>query len=152
MAVMSTKRELQAAEDTGWTEFNGLIESMTPAQMEEVGYFPEGWSAKDLLAHIGSWQAETGQVLEQMRMGTFRDEPLEVDKLNAYFFEANHDLPLSVVRAEMFSARNRMLLEWNLLPGVMPLAEEWFVESGAAHYAEHGDRLRAWVEELRARS
>ena len=44
----------------------GLIESLTPAQMEEPGYFSEGWSVKDLMAHIGSWQAEAGQVLVEL--------------------------------------------------------------------------------------
>jgi Mycothiol maleylpyruvate isomerase N-terminal domain len=151
MAAMATKRELAASEDAGWTEFDGLLESLTPAQMEEPGYFPEGWSVKDLMAHIGSWQAEAGQVLEQIRMGTFRDEPIDVDEMNAFFFKANHDLPLSVVRAEMHSARNRMLLEWNLPPEVTPEAEEWFLESGPQHYEEHMERLRDWVKELQAR-
>jgi hypothetical protein len=151
MAAMATKRELLAAEDAGWVELNGLIESLTPAQMEEPGYFSEGWSVKDLMAHIGSWQAEAGQILEQIRMGTFRDDPVDVDKLNAFFYEANHDLPLSVVRAEMFSSRNRMLSEWSKLPEVTPKAEEWFVESGPEHYAEHLERLREWVQELGAR-
>jgi hypothetical protein len=151
MAAMTTKRELQASEDVGWVELNGLIESLTPAQMEEPGYFPEGWSVKDLMAHIGSWQAEAGQVLEQIRMGTFRDEPVDVDKMNAFFIEANKDLPLSVVRAEMFSARNRMLSELGTLPEITPQAEEWFVESGAEHYVEHIDRLRQWAQELQDR-
>lgn len=152
MSVMATRRELQVGEDAGWSEFNGLIESLMPAQMEEPGYFPEGWSVKDLMGHIGSWQAEAGQVLEQIRMDTFRDDPVDLDKMNAFFFEANHDLPLSVVRAEMFSARNRMLREWSLLTEITPQAEEWFVESGPEHYAEHGGRLREWVQELLRRS
>jgi len=70
---------------------------------------------------------------------------VDVDELNRYFYEANHDLPLSVVRAEMFSSRNRMLREWSLLPEITPKAEEWFVESGPEHYAEHSERLREWV-------
>jgi hypothetical protein len=152
MVGVPTKRELQAEEDRAWTGFHGLIESLTPAQMEQSGYFPEGWSVKDLMAHIGSWQAEAGQILEQIRMGTFRgDDDLDVDQLNAAFLEANHDLPLPIVRAEMYAARNRMLTEWSLLPEVTPKAEEWFVESGTGHYGEHGDRLRSWVEELRPR-
>jgi hypothetical protein len=151
MATMATKRELQVDEDRGWIEFNGMVESLTPSQLEEAGYFPEGWTVKDLMGHICSWQAEAGQVLEQIRMGTFRDDPVDLDKMNAMFYEANRDLPLSVVRAEMFSARNRMLREWNLLPEITPKAEEWFVESGAAHYAEHGERLREWSAELQAR-
>ena len=151
MMTMATKRELLSADDAGWNEFNGLVESLTPAQMEMPGYFPEGWSVKDLITHVGSWQAEAGQVLEQIRMGTFGGDPVDVEKLNALFLEANRDLPLSVARAEMYSAHTRMLTEWNLLPEVTPKAEEWFVESGPQHYEEHVGRLREWVGELQAR-
>jgi hypothetical protein len=146
-----TKRELAAAEDRAFLEFDGLLESLTPAQMEEPGYFPEGWSAKDLMAHIGSWQAEAGMVLQQIRNGTFRDEPVDVDEYNRRFYETNADVPLSVVRAEYHAARTRMLTEWNPLPEITPKALEWFVESGEEHYAEHLPRLREWVEELRSR-
>lgn len=151
MGAVSTKRELLAAEDVGWMTFLDLVESLTADQMEEPRYYPEGWSVKDLIAHIGSWQAETVQVLEQMRMETYARHRIHVDALNEQFFEANKDLPLSVVRAECWSARNRMLEELNALPEVTPDAEEWFVESGLNHYAEHVDRLRKWVGELTAR-
>jgi GTPase len=148
---MAIKRKWLAAEDRGWTEYHELIDSLTPQQMEQPGYFPEGWSVKDLMAHIASWQAETVQVLEQIRMGTFERQPVDVDAMNERFYEANKDLPLSVVRAESWAARIRMLEEWDALPEVTPEAEEWFVESGPNHYAEHIDRLREWVKELTAR-
>lgn len=143
------KREMARAEDLGWIEVNGLIESLTPAHMEEKGYFP-GWSAKDLVGHLGAWMAEAGVYLERIRMGTYRPEHRDVDEMNARFFEAMKDQPLSVVRAECWSSRNRMLREWDLLPEVTTAAEEWFDGSGPAHYDEHTPRLREWVEELRA--
>jgi len=148
---MASKRDLLAAEDVAWTEFLGLVESLTAEQMQEPGYFAEGWSVKDLLGHIGGWQAETVQVLEQIRMGTYTPQRVDVDAFNLVFYKANRDLPLPVVRAESWSARNRMLEEWNALPELVPDAEEWFVESGSGHYAEHVERLRTWVSELSAR-
>ncbi len=148
---MATKREHLAAEDAGWIEFIDLIERLTNEQIEEPGYYPEGWSAKDLLAHIGSWQAEAVQVLEQIHMGTFAQQRIDVEQMNEQFYQANKDLPLSVVRVECWSARNRMLEEFNALPEVTVEAEEWFVECGPMHYAEHVDRLREWVGELSAR-
>ena len=149
-AAMATKRELLRSEDAGWSELIGLIESLSPAEMEQPGYYPEGWSVKDLMAHIGSWQAEAGQILQQIRMGTYRGRPVDVDGMNKRFYEANKDLPLSVVRAELWAARNRMLSEWSDLPEVNLEAEEWFVESGPEHYEEHLPRLREWVKELRS--
>lgn len=151
MGPMATKRELLGAEDAGWNEFLDLVESLTAEQTEEPGYVPEGWSVKDLIAHIGSWQAETVQVLEQIRMETFVRQRVDIDAMNEQFYQSNKDLPLSVVRAECWSARNRMLEEFNALPEVTADAEEWFVEAGSNHYAEHHERLREWVGELAAR-
>jgi hypothetical protein len=41
-----------------------------------------------------------------------------------------------------------MLREWNALPTVTDLADEWFRESGEEHYAEDLPRLGQWVREL----
>ncbi len=148
---MTTKHELQAAEDAAWAELHELLESLTPEQQQAPGYTEDGWSVKDLMAHIGAWQAEAEQVLQQMRMGTYEKRRLDIDAMNARFVEANRDLPLPVVKSEMYSARTKMITELNALPEITPAAESWFVESGERHYREHADRLREWVEELRRR-
>ena len=66
-----------AEEERLWIELHGLVDSLPPDEVIEPGYFEEGWSAKDLVAHIGSWLAEAGIVLEQIRFGTFRPEEIE---------------------------------------------------------------------------
>jgi hypothetical protein len=148
---MASKRELQGAEDAAWEELLDVVESFTPRQLEEPGYYEEGWSAKDLLAHIGCWQAEAGLVLMQIHMGTFNPGNIDVEALNRQFYESNKDLPLSVVRAECWAARTRMITALNALAEVTKDAEEWFVESGTVHYQEHLPRLRAWLDEVRSR-
>src|SRR5262249_13708859 len=145
---VTTKAELLAAEDAGWSEFRRILTSLSPDQIELTGYFAEGWSVKDLIGHIGAWAAEAHCVLEQIRNDTFEDAPVDVDALNRRFFDANRDLPLPVVQAEAWAARTRMLTELWGLAEVTPRAESWFVESGAEHYAEHLPRLRAWAAEL----
>jgi len=150
MAAVATKRELIAAEDAAWMPFNELIESLSAPQIEEPGY-NETWSVKDLMAHLACWQAEAVRMLEQIRMGTYTDDPVDVGQLNAQFYEWNKDLPLFAVKAEYWSARTMMLMEWNALPEVTRLAEEWFMESGPKHHEEHTPRLREWVETLLAR-
>ena len=144
---MDLKREVGVLEDRAWGELWGLLESIDPGRLEQSGY-SEDWSAKDLMAHIGCWQAEAVQVLEQIRCGTYVRFPIDVDAFNTRFREATRDLPIRVVWAELCSARTRMLQEWSALPDVTAAAEEWFVESGPAHYAEHVVRLREWVREL----
>jgi hypothetical protein len=143
-----SKAELVAAEDAGWAEMNALVESLSPAQAQEPGYY-ELWSVKDMVGHIACWMSEAVDMLERIRVGTYDPSPRDVDELNASFYEAMKDLSLGDVRSECFAARNRMLSEWDLLPEVTPDAVEWFVESGAEHYAEHTPRLREWVGNLR---
>ena len=80
--------ELMAAEDAGWDELHALMDSLTPEQAERPGYYPEGWTAKDLLAHVGSWLAEAGVILERISVGTYRPEEIDVDSMNRQFLEA----------------------------------------------------------------
>jgi hypothetical protein len=149
--VVPTKRELCKHEDDGWAELNGLVESLTHEQREEPGYYPD-WSVKDLLAHLAAWMAEAARILTQVHYGTYLKRDLDVDAMNKEFYEANRDLPLSVVRAEAFAARNRMLSEMNAIDEVIPEAQDWFEESGPRHYQEHLPRLREWVQELQSRA
>jgi hypothetical protein len=142
------KRELLAEEDRSWTELHELVDSLPHDKVEEPGYFIEGWSAKDLVAHIGSWLAEAGIVLERIRVGTYRPEEIDIDAMNGTFYDAMHDVAFADVRAQGIAARNRMLRAWRSLPEASPEADRWIAKAGPEHYAEHLPRLRDWVREL----
>jgi hypothetical protein len=144
----STDRDLLAEEDRLWATIHELIDSLPRDKVEEPGYFEEGWSAKDLVAHIGSWLAEAGVVLERIRAGTYRAEEIDVDRMNEEFYDALHDVPFPVVRAQAFTARERMLRAWRSLPEPSPEADRWIAKAGPEHYEEHLPRLRDWVAEI----
>jgi hypothetical protein len=144
----SRRSELLAEEDRLWTELHGLVDSLPPDKVDEPGYFIEGWTAKDLVAHIGSWLAEAGVVLEQIRVGTYRPHQIDVDAMNARFYGAMHDIAFQDVRAQGVAARNRMLRAWRSLPEPSAEADRWISKSGPEHYAEHLPRLREWVRQL----
>ena len=141
---------LVSEEQRSWGEFQALLASLGPAQAERPGYFPEGWSAKDLLAHVAGWLAEAGQVLEQIRVGTFTGRDMDIEGRNAVFLDANRPQPFIVVHAEAYAARTRLLQEVGQLVGVTPEADAWLRKAGPEHYAEHLPRLRDWVRELKA--
>jgi Mycothiol maleylpyruvate isomerase N-terminal domain len=145
--VTDRKRELLEGEDRGWAELRTLVDPLRPEQVIKDGYYDD-WSVKDLLAHLGCWMAEAATVLEQIRMGTFDGAPVDVEALNATWYETWRDQDLRMVWAELHSARARVLEEWDRLPEVTDKADEWFRESGEDHYAEHLPRLRQWVTEL----
>jgi hypothetical protein len=140
--------DLRAEEERLWTELQALVDSLPLDKVDEPGYFEEGWSAKDLVAHLGSWLAEAGVVLERIRFGTYRREEIDVDAMNGQFFEALHDVPFGDIRAQGIAARNRMLRAWGSLETSTPEAEFWIAKAGPEHYDEHMPRLRDWVGEI----
>ncbi|MGH2692025.1 MAG: maleylpyruvate isomerase N-terminal domain-containing protein [Actinomycetota bacterium] len=145
--MSDAKRDLLEKDDRGWAGFRALIDGLTPEQMDETGYY-EDWSVKDLIAHVGSWFAEAAMMLEQMRMGTYSIERLDVDGLNRQWFETWRDKDLSTVKTELMAARARMLEEWDRLRDPDSEACRWFYESTAEHYEEHVPRLRDWAKQL----
>ena len=139
-----------AEEDRAWTELHDLIDALPGERVSTPGYFPEGWSAKDLVAHIGSWLAEAGVMLERMRSGTYRADEIDVETMNRRFYESMRDVPFSTVRAQASAARTRMLGAWGAIDDGTQDADAWIRKAGPEHYAEHLPRLREWVAELSA--
>ena len=143
--------DLRKAEDEGWHELHALIDSVPPDAVEQPGYFEEGWSVKDLLAHIGAWLAQAGVALEQIGSGTYRADDIDVDALNGRYLETLRALPFEVVRAQADASRTRMLIASAAVGDDNDDAAFWVRKAGPGHYAEHLPRLREWVAELRAR-
>lgn len=148
MAEDRSTQQLRADEERIWEELHLLVDSLPVDKVDQPGYFQEGWSAKDLIAHIGSWLAEAGVVLERIRFGTYHPEEIDIDAMNQAFYDAMHDVPFAVVRAQGIAARNRMLRAWRSLPEESPEADRWIRKAGPDHYEEHLPRLREWVSEL----
>jgi hypothetical protein len=140
--------DLMTEEERLWTELHHLVDSLPEESVEEPGYFAEGWSAKDLVAHIGSWLAEAGVVLERIRFGTYRPEEIDINAMNQTFYESLHDVAFRDVRAQTTAARNQMLRAWRSLPERSQEADRWIGKAGPEHYAEHLPRLQEWVGEL----
>jgi len=124
-----------------WTRF-------PPTESRRPGYFAEGWSAKDLVAHLGSWLAEAGVVLEQIRFGTYRPQEIDIDAMNERFYRAMADVPYPTVLSQTHASRNRMLAAWGALQETSSEADWWIRKAGPEHYSEHLPRLREWVAEV----
>jgi Mycothiol maleylpyruvate isomerase N-terminal domain len=139
---------LLVQEELLWAELHQLVDSLPAGKVERPGYFAEGWSAKDLVGHIGSWLAEAGVVLERIRFGTYRESEIDIEAMNEAFYEAMRDVAFQDVRAQAFAARNRMLRAWRSLPERSREADRWISKAGPDHYAEHLPRLREWVWQI----
>jgi hypothetical protein len=142
--MASRKHELILEEDARWAELCVALDGVPHERLLEPGV-NEVWTGKDLLAHLGCWMAEAANVLEQIRFGTYEPREIDLDVMNAGFYEATRDQPLRDIWAEMEAARTRMFQELDALPELTHRAEEWFVESGPAHIAEHLPQLQAYL-------
>ncbi len=140
--------ELRKAEDGGWHELHALVDSLPADAVEQPGYFEEGWSAKDLVAHIGAWLAQAGVALEQIGSGTYRPDEIDIDALNGRYLEALQTLPFDVIKAQADASRTRMLIASAGVREVNEDAAFWIRKAGPDHYAEHLPRLREWVKEV----
>jgi hypothetical protein len=139
-----SKGSLVREEDRAWAGFWAVVESLPPGALDENGS-PERWSARDILAHVGSWHAEAALMLEQLRMGTYGgwDED-RLHEINRDWWEAWGDQDVHAVLAHLHSSRARMLEELVRLPDELldDTAVDWFRDSGAGHYEEHLPSLR----------
>ena len=135
-------------EAEAWSELHAVIDRVTPEIANEPGYFEEGWTAKDAIAHIGTWMARGATMLRQIASGTYREGEIDVDAENARFLEAMRDVPLETVHLQAAAAHGELLRAWAQLPEITPAATYWVRKAGPEHYAEHLPRLEAWVDQL----
>jgi len=140
-------RELDG-EAASWSRLHAAIDRLTPEAAEMPGYFEEGWSAKDAVAHLGTWMARGATMLRQIASGTYREGEIDVDAENERFLETMRDIPFETVHLQAAAAHAELLRAWAQLPKVTPAAGYWVRKAGPEHVAEHLPRLEAWVDEL----
>jgi hypothetical protein len=142
-----------AAERMGWYELLELVRSLDPTEVVRPGYYRDpDWSVSDLVAHLGTWLAKAGVLLEQIGAGTYQPQDLDIDALNAEFLAAMRGQPWDVILTQARASRYRMLKVWYSLPVRTDAAAWWVAKAGADHYREHLGRLREWVSELHSGS
>jgi hypothetical protein len=140
---MALRDELLREEDAAFAEFLAEVRGLGAGAVDEP-LLPGGWSVRDLLWHVACWCAECAHALERIRLGTYGGWEEDTDALNARFLEEGRRHDAATCRATLAAARNRMLQELAALPEEPPgEAVEWFRESGALHYREHLEDLRA---------
>ena len=135
-------------EPEAWQRLHAVITRITPEIAEVPGYYAEGWTAKDAVAHIGTWMAQGALMLRRIAAGTYQEGELDIDAENARFLAAMRDVPYDTVHLQAASAHAELLRAWAELPEVTPAAEFWMRKAGLEHLAQHLPRLEEWVDQL----
>lgn len=95
--------ELLRRMDAGRGRLAAIVEGVDERMLLEP-LFPNGWSRRDLLAHLGAWERRIAGIFEALRDGSEPDRRLdesETDALNARFAREWSELSApQVVRAE----------------------------------------------------
>jgi hypothetical protein len=148
----ATRDERGLRGDTeAWQRLHAALSRITPEIAEVPGYFEEGWTAKDAVAHLGTWMAEGARMLRQIAAGTYIEGEVDVDAENERFLAAMRDIPLDTVHLQTTSAHAELLRAWAQLPEVTAAAEWWARKVGPEHVAEHLPRLEEWIGEVTRR-
>jgi hypothetical protein len=144
--------QLLARIDRRWRAFNEALTGLPDAMMLEAGVV-EGWSPKDVIAHVATWDGEALKALPLIMQGKRPPPYGGVDNFNARQYAANARLSLKEARETLASTHQRLL---DLL-GTVP--ESWFATETRfrhrlrldtwGHYPEHTEAILAWRKQRR---
>jgi uncharacterized protein (TIGR03083 family) len=157
---MSDPRDLAAllrAVEDGRARLDALVARVPAARLAEPALH-DGWSVKDVLAHVSYWEEQVAAHLDAAARG----EPgppgdEDFDAVNRRVREARRALPLETVRQDAARAYRGVLARLRALDGAAldapapgaaagaPTLRELVAGSTSDHYAEHADTLEAWL-------
>jgi len=129
-----------------------------PTEQMETPILHEAWSVKDVLGHLGFWEARTLSRFAGLRAGTPAERITDMDALNARVLADTRRLSLDEVRRQEREAYQGLLdlvqhaspdelFDPAHFPGTDGNAFVGWVEGNTwDHYAEHLVELLAWLE------
>src|SRR5436190_20969846 len=109
-----TVAELLKNIETGWNSFSGYINTLTQTQLTQPTD-AAGWTAKDHLIHIASWEDTLNALLDKSPQweNISVDKALwfsgDIDKINAIVQKRYQHMPLSEVRQKHREVHQRLL-------------------------------------------
>jgi hypothetical protein len=144
-------------ERDAWAPFEALLELSDEAleRPTDPGGSAHGWSGRDLMAHLSSWQATCLAAAKELAVGEASeaiDRAAEEwsaggDLMNARLGSSWHDLPLDEVRQRFRDTPGELRGYLTVVPETRwikhPAHLEFFLDSTIDHYPEHLPELEA---------
>ncbi len=167
MPEQITKAALLTKVSNGYNAFEHLLAPLTQEQML-APELNDNWSVKDNIAHITSWHR---RLLELLQAAELRRPPaklpglqddVNVDQINAYFYQENKVLTLDVVLQQFRTSyiqavaaiqalsdeelTSTQLFDWMEDTPLWQVVEDNTYD----HYREHTEIIQAWLERSHA--
>ena len=168
---MNDKKQILVMLDEEFKRWEGLLGSMNEQQLT-AGQLPEGWSIKDIMAHLMTWQQRSIARLEaavQDREPVFpkwadyldlnSDSDDDLNKINAWIYETNRERAWQSVYRDWRAGYLRFMELGQAIPEVDLMTvgrytglEEYplsiiLVSSYEHHHDEHLVPLLAWLKQ-----
>lgn len=144
---MTTTQELMDELAAGRQEISTLYQSL-PVSALEMPELSNGWSVKDLLAHLAAWEQHAASALASAAAD---DAPLledfDVDAMNEEFYRQRLDWSWEEVEAEFQAAFHAVRQAIADLPPARlesQAVQRTIRADTVEHYAEHLPDLRRW--------
>lgn len=130
------------------------IDGLTPDEMVQPGA-ADGWSVKDVLAHIAAWQSRLVRLLFQLpRQAKPQWDTRDVDGINAQIYDQQKDRTLDVVLADFHGVYEQVRLrvaaldEPALQRRIGRVTLEQIIRANAdEHDDEHTAQLAVWRQQ-----
>ncbi len=158
-----TRQELIDRITRAYERLRELIAGVEPGRLTAEPVF-NGWTVKDVLAHLAAWQSITVTNLFRLERGQpllyANLDPKKVDELNARFYQELKDWPLEKVLADLEGSYRQLVNRIRLLSEEEVNDPRHFkqlrgrplwqliAENTSEHYAEHLPALEAWRQRL----
>jgi hypothetical protein len=142
-----TLEEILKKIEAGYDEIVRLYRSVPVTAVLEDN-LSNGWSVKDLLAHVAAWEWRCASLLEASHntKALLKAQP-DVDALNREIHEERKDWGWEEVEYDFRAAHRTLLAAIQQLPPKQlndEFVQQTIAEETWEHYAEHLDELRRW--------
>ncbi len=162
MSNPTNKAELLTAVSTTRRAFSTLIHSIPAVQMATPGIEAD-WSAKDIVAHVCSWEASMCRWLGMAVRGETPDRPqsdVDIERMNVKFTAVNAQKSLDTVLDEFDDLERQIVAAVTAVPEDAlftpgyytwrpPESPLWHMVGGNTfwHYAEHTAPIKAYLQQ-----
>jgi hypothetical protein len=147
------KQQLMDKLDLAWTDLRQSYAGLSQAQLTQPGV-TEGWSVKDILAHVTTWEEEALKylpfILRREKLPRYKDQYGGIDAFNAQMSAQKQKLPLSEVLRQLDDTHRRLIAAMQSVPEDQITTETPFRRrvrlDTYSHYAIHARAIRLWRE------
>lgn len=147
------KQQLLEKLDRAWMDFNQTYAGLSEAQLTRPGV-TEGWSVKDILAHVTTWEEEALKyipyILRGEKLPRYKDQYGGIDAFNALMTAQKQKLSLSDVLRQLEDTHRRLIALIQSVPEDQITTETPFRHrlrlDTYSHYPIHAGAIRAWRE------